>query len=498
MPAFRAGLTVQVLFWCQQAACYLLLALFLQQGRGLSPLASGGVFAVLAAGYLVTSLRAPALTMRFGRRVIATGAVVGAAGYLLVLLAVARWGTGGPLDALFPGLFLVGAGQGLCITPLTTTVLAHASPRTAGSVSGALSTAQQVGNAIGVAVSGVVFYGLLGHGYRAAFGSSVARAGRPAARGGGARAEPASPVDRRDGRDRRDRRDRRKADTQTMAPLLTIGEFSRMTHLSVKALRHYHDMGVLEPAAIDPFTGYRSYDATQVVPAQVIRRLRDLGMPLDSIRSVLIAPDLETRNREIAAHLGQMERQLAQTQASVAGLRALLAGPAVRPADRVPQDPGGHGAGGRPGGVRRRPRDVGERRARCPLGRAGEARRGAGRGVGAVRRAVPRRLLRTGAQRDHGVRPCRAPRRRCSGRWRGCSTGQVRLLEIPAVEAAIAVHEGPLDDIDRTYGALGTVVAERAIGVEGPIREYYLIGFPETEDESKHRTEVAWPVFLTG
>jgi len=76
--------------------------------------------------------------------------------------------------------------------------------------------------------------------------------------------------------------------------------------------------------------------------------------------------------------------------------------------------------------------------------------------------------------------------------------GKVRLLEIPAVEAAIAVHEGPLDDIDRTYGALGTVVAERAIGVDGPIREYYLIGFPETEDESKHRTEVAWPVFLTG
>jgi predicted MFS family arabinose efflux permease len=177
VPAFRAGLIVQVLFWCQQAACYLLLALFLQQGRGLSPLASGGVFAVLAAGYLVTSLRAPALTMRFGRRVIATGAVVGAAGYLLVLLAVARWGTGGPLDALFPGLFLVGAGQGLCITPLTTTVLAHASARTAGSVSGALSTAQQVGNAIGVAVSGVVFYGLLGHGYRAAFGSSVAELG---------------------------------------------------------------------------------------------------------------------------------------------------------------------------------------------------------------------------------------------------------------------------------------------------------------------------------
>ena len=56
-------------------------------------------------------------------------------------------------------------------------MLAHAAPRTAGSVSGALSTVQQVGNAIGVAVSGVVFYGLLGHGYRAAFGSSGAELG---------------------------------------------------------------------------------------------------------------------------------------------------------------------------------------------------------------------------------------------------------------------------------------------------------------------------------
>ena len=173
----RVGLTVQALFWCQQAASYLLLALFLQQGRGLGALESGGVFAVLAAGYLLTSLRAPALTVRFGRRVIATGAVCGAVGDLLLVLAVGHWGVGGPLAALFPGLFLLGAGQGLCITPLTTTVLAHADARTAGSISGALSTAQQVGNAIGVAVSGVIFFGLLSHGFAAAFGASLAQMG---------------------------------------------------------------------------------------------------------------------------------------------------------------------------------------------------------------------------------------------------------------------------------------------------------------------------------
>jgi EmrB/QacA subfamily drug resistance transporter len=173
----RVGLTVQALFWCQQAASYLLLALFLQQGRGLGALESGGVFAVLAAGYLLTSLRAPALTVRFGRRVIATGAVCGAVGDLVLVLAVGHWGVGGPLVALFPGLFLLGAGQGLCITPLTSTVLSHADARTAGSISGALSTAQQVGNAIGVAVSGVIFFGLLSHGFATAFGASLAQMG---------------------------------------------------------------------------------------------------------------------------------------------------------------------------------------------------------------------------------------------------------------------------------------------------------------------------------
>jgi MFS family permease len=171
--SLRAGLGTQLTFWCQQAACYLFLALYLQQGRGERPLESGAVFTLLAAGYLVTSLRAPALTVRFGRRVVLAGALTAAAGDVLLLVAAGQAGTGGPVAWLFPGLFLVGAGQGLCITPLTTTVLSHASPQVAGSVSGALSTVQQVGNALGVAVIGVVFFGTLSQGYPRAFGISL-------------------------------------------------------------------------------------------------------------------------------------------------------------------------------------------------------------------------------------------------------------------------------------------------------------------------------------
>ena len=170
----RAGLITQTVFWCQQAASYLVLGLYLQQGRGLSPLAAGAVFAFLAGGYLITSFQAPALTMRFGRNVIAAGAVLAAAANGALYLATAH---GGAVAWLFPGLVLLGAGQGLCITPLTTTVLGHADPATAGSVSGALSTAQQIGNSVGVAVTGVLFFGALGHGYGLAFERSVLQMG---------------------------------------------------------------------------------------------------------------------------------------------------------------------------------------------------------------------------------------------------------------------------------------------------------------------------------
>lgn len=276
---------------------------------------------------------------------------------------------------------------------------------------------------------------------------------------------------------------------KTMATLLTIGEFSRMTHLSIKALRHYHDMGVLVPAAVDPFTGYRSYDAAQVPSAQVIRRLRDLHMPLHSIRTVLAASDIDTRNREISAHLARMENQLAQTQASVASLRALLSGPAARPKVELRSIPAVRALA------------VEEVVTAADLvswgggafGDLSEALTAAGlRPAGCFGALFPGDFFELERAEIVVFRPVHAD---AAASVR--PGGRVRLTEIPAVEAAVAEHEGGMDDIDRTYGALGTSVAERAIGVDGPIREYYLVGAAETDDESRHRTEVCWPVFQT-
>ena len=122
-----------------------------------------------------------------------------------------------------------------------------------------------------------------------------------------------------------------------MPAALTIGDFSRATHLSVKTLRHYHHVGLLAPADVDADTGYRRYTTEQIPTAQVIRRFRDLDMPLDQIHAVLEAPDLGTRNELISAHLASLEQNLARTQSAVASLRDLLAGPsAVAPVSHRP------------------------------------------------------------------------------------------------------------------------------------------------------------------
>jgi EmrB/QacA subfamily drug resistance transporter len=171
---FSAGLAAQLALWCGQASFFLVLALYLQNGRGLSALRSGLVFAILAAAYMTASLRAPALTLRHGRRIIAVGAIILALGHISLLLAVDRIGTGGSIAVLTPGLLLVGAGMGLCITPLTTTVLSAADPQRAGAVSGTLSTMQQLGNSLGVAITGVIFFDTVHRGISHAFELSLA------------------------------------------------------------------------------------------------------------------------------------------------------------------------------------------------------------------------------------------------------------------------------------------------------------------------------------
>src|SRR5260370_41984491 len=105
-----------------------------------------------------------------------------------------------------------------------------------------------------------------------------------------------------------------------MSDALTIGDLSLITHLSIKTLRYYHQVGLLEPAEVDSNTGYRYYRVEQIPTAQIIQRFRDLNMPADEVKAVLAAPNLDTRNALITAHLSRLERELQQTRHAVMSL----------------------------------------------------------------------------------------------------------------------------------------------------------------------------------
>ncbi len=112
---------------------------------------------------------------------------------------------------------------------------------------------------------------------------------------------------------------------------LTIGAFSRLTHLSVKTLRYYHEVGLLEPAVVDADSGYRYYRPGQAHSAQLVRRFRDLGLPVADVKAVLAATDLDGPRRDP----GRPPRPDARAAAADRG-RGRLAAPDAR------RRPGGH------------------------------------------------------------------------------------------------------------------------------------------------------------
>jgi len=267
---------------------------------------------------------------------------------------------------------------------------------------------------------------------------------------------------------------------------LAIGDFSRATHLSVKTLRHYHQLGLLIPAEVDPDSSYRRYSTEQIPTAQVIRRFRDVDMPLDRIGAVLQAPDVDARNALIAEHLARLEEGLAQTQEAVASLRGLLQGPSPalpmehrsEPAlqtaaisETVQLDDLGPWFQGALGELT------------ATLAAQGVATTGpAGSVIANDFFANERGAITIFIPSAGSISP----------------VGRVEACALPPVELATIVHAGSHADVDRSYGALATYVSDRALGVDGPIRERYLIGRLDTADEGAWRTEIGWPIFRTG
>ncbi|MFD3706384.1 MerR family transcriptional regulator [Nocardia sp. NPDC058658] len=270
-----------------------------------------------------------------------------------------------------------------------------------------------------------------------------------------------------------------------MTATVAIGEFARLTHLSVKTLRYYHEIELLEPAAVDPGTGYRRYSTEQVERAHLIRRLRDLEMPLPEIRTVLAAADPAERDTALRAHLIRMEAALDRTREVVVSLRALLTAPP--PPIEV---------------------DYRTEPAFTALTVTDEVERAAiAEWCGTAFEQLYTILLEAGV--DPGGVAGATYSNEFFTESNGAVTAYVPLppgadfapvpgftvSDFPARRFAVAVHEGAFEDFDRTYGALGSHVAEHGAALpDQPVRERYLVGPDSTDNPATYRTEVCWPI----
>jgi DNA-binding transcriptional MerR regulator len=266
--------------------------------------------------------------------------------------------------------------------------------------------------------------------------------------------------------------------------LLPIGMFSRASLLSIKTLRAYHEAGILVPAQVDRFSGYRMYTADQLADAAIVRRLRSLDLPLEQVRQVLQARDPDFTREILAQHQIAMQARLSETERIVAELQSGVA-PVTHTPVHVRDEPAVHCLSIR---AKVREADFGDwvyealqalfdivHQSEVPLA------------------GVAGTLYDPEITDDEGetveafvpiAEPIAVPR----------SARDVRLSEAPAVKAAVLVHAGDYASMGDTYRTLGAWVARHAEPSGERIREWYRVAPWATEDVAAFRTEIAWPI----
>ena len=173
-PSFRVGLVLSVVFFAGVPAFFFTFSLYLQVGLGFTALHAGLTTFPFAVGAAIASARSDGLAKKLGTAILTLGAGLLAVSMAAAIVVLHLSGTDLHSWEIAPVLLVAGLGLGCFIAPLTNLVLAGIGGREAGSASGVLSTSQQVGGALGVALIGLVLFGVLGgHAPDAARGESA-------------------------------------------------------------------------------------------------------------------------------------------------------------------------------------------------------------------------------------------------------------------------------------------------------------------------------------
>ncbi len=268
--------------------------------------------------------------------------------------------------------------------------------------------------------------------------------------------------------------------------MFKIGDFSKLSQVSVKALRYYDQIGLLRPAHVDRFTGYRYYSASQLPRLNRILALKDLGFSLDQVAQ-LLDDDLPPAQIRGMLRMKQMEiqREVAEEQARLARVEARLR--QIEQEDKMPAY------------------EVVLKKVEPQT-------------VAAIREVIPTysdvsqlygQLFAHLGQ--HKARPAGPPlaiyhdpeyRERdvdveAAVPVAGPVVGSERVVvrELPGVERmACAVHQGSYESIGAAYNALMAWIESNGYRITGPCREVYPQGPESGRDPASYVTEVQFPV----
>jgi len=245
----------------------------------------------------------------------------------------------------------------------------------------------------------------------------------------------------------------------------SIGEFSRIVGLSVKALRLYHEKGVLVPVRVDPDTGYRYYNQQDVERAWVVLRLRDVEFSLEDIREIL----------EHCADDADLLQHLEEQRLSLEHRRAALRDK-VRALDRVIRQEKEAQMVVKTGSFNVEEKTV------APQLIAGVRMKGkysdCGKGFALIGKRLGRHLCGKplNLYYDGEYREDDADLEACIPVRKAVNAEGISVRELPGGRCVSLLHEGPYDDLGRSYAKILEYVRKKGYKTVLPTREVYLKG----------------------
>jgi DNA-binding transcriptional MerR regulator/effector-binding domain-containing protein len=250
-----------------------------------------------------------------------------------------------------------------------------------------------------------------------------------------------------------------------MKSLYSIGEFSRITGLSIKTLRFYHEKGLLVPASVDEATGYRSYDARTIDKARIVMRLRKMEFSLEDTSAILSEC---SDDAEILNYLAQQKdklqqriredrdivRSLSEIIAHETAAKRMLEGEAYAVAEKVVE-----------------PQLVAGVRMKGKYSDCGAGFSRLGKAVGRYIGGKALCLYYDGEYReeDADFEPCFPVRRQAAAEG-------ISFRTLPGGKFLTLIHRGPYDQLGRSYARIMAQAEERKLNITLPTREVFVKG----------------------